>query len=199
MAQPITNLLINGLNPVSVGGTGTAVKYFPTVPGASIGVASTKNGYLYIPGNGEANGQILDVRASGNFTIGVPGGGVASPAVTVALYSATFLNGNPGSTVTINATPVLTATFAAASDVLPPYGFSLDARIICESGSGLARLVWGHTEIDGSAVVTAGGLISGLTGINMSQSVPFALLVGVTFSVSDAQASANLYQFDLEQ
>jgi hypothetical protein len=199
MGQPITNLQVNGLNPAVVGGTGTTVKYFPFVPGASINVASTKNGYVFIPGNGEANGQVLNVRVGGNFTIGTPGSGVASPAVTVGLYSATFLNGNPGSTATINSTAILSQQWAGSSDVLPPYGFSLDAQISCESGSGLARMSWGHTEIDGTAVVVAGGLISGLTGINMSNPVPFALLVGVTFSVSDAQASANLYQFDLEQ
>jgi hypothetical protein len=35
------------------------------------------------------------------------------------------------------------------------------------------------------------------TGINMNSPVPFALVVGVTFSVSDTAALANLYQLDL--
>jgi hypothetical protein len=197
MAMVQTNLLVNGISPVTVGGTGTAIKYFPIAPGASIGVSSTKSGYLYIPGNASANGQRMSIRGSGSFTIGTPGAGVASPAVTVGLYSATFLNGNPGSTATVNATAVLSQQFAAASDVLPPYGFSFLCDIVCESGSGLARIVSGSNEIDGTAGTVTVGLISGLTSINMSSPVPFALLCGVTFSVSDAQASASLFQFDL--
>jgi hypothetical protein len=53
--------------------------------------------------------------------------------------------------------------------------------------------------IDGTAGSTSGsvGLVTGLTGINFSNPVPYGLVVGVTFSVSDASAAANMYQFSV--
>jgi hypothetical protein len=209
MAQPITNLLINGANPVTVGGTGTAIKYFPAVPGASIGVASLKNGILFVPGNGEGNSQRMAVRACGNFTIGTPGVGVASPAVTVALYPVTFpnsaavANSNPSaqaltSTAVIGSTPIVTQTFAAASDAGGYYPWALTVDLQGDTLSGLVQQVAGNIVIDGTAGTFTPGLVTGLTGINFSNPVPYGLVVGVTFSVSDAQALSNMYQFDLQ-
>jgi hypothetical protein len=209
MAQPITNLLINGLNPVTVGGTGTAIKYFPYLPGASIGVASTKSGFLMIPGNAEANAQRMEVRAVGNFSIG-NNAPAASPAVTLALYPVTFPDQiasiansnanqqNTASTAVIGATAIVSQTFAAASDkVGTAQPWSLSAVLAGDSLSGLVQLVGGDIVMDGTAGTVTAGLVSGLSGINFSNVVPFALVIGVTFSVSDAAASANMYQFQL--
>jgi len=209
MAQPITNLLINGANPVSVGGTGTAIKYFPAVPGASIGVASPKNGILFIPGNGEANSQRMSVRSAGNFTIGTPGVGVASPAVTIALYPVTFpnqsaavANSNPSSgltsTAVIGSTAIISQTFAAASDIAGYYPWTFSVELQGDTLSGLVQGVTGNISIDGIAGTYTPALVTGLTLINFSNPAPFGLVVGVTFSVSDPQALANMYQFDLQ-
>ena len=196
MAEVIANLLLNGLNPVTVGGTGTAIKYFPNVPGASIGVASTKNGYLYCPGVGKANAQRLTVRASGNFTIGTPGGGVASPAVTVGLYPVTFSGNTPAGTPTIGSA-IVSQIFAAASDLIGYYPFALNADVQGDNTSGIVQSLAGNIVIDGTAGSFSTAAI--LSSVNMLAPVPFAFVVGVTFSVSDSLASANLYQFDLQQ
>lgn len=196
MAEVIANLLLNGLNPVTVGGTGTAIKYFPNVPGASIGVASTKNGYLYCPGVGKANAQRLTVRASGNFTIGTPGGGVASPAVTVGLYPVTFSGNTPAGTPTIGSA-IVSQILAAANDSFGYYPFALDVDLQGDNLSGIVQSLAGNIVIDGTAGSFSTAAI--LSSVNMLAPVPFAFVVGVTFSVSDSLASANLYQFDLQQ
>jgi hypothetical protein len=197
MAEVIANLLLNGLNPVTVGGTGTAIKYFPNVPGASIGVASTKNGYLYCPGVGKANAQRLSVRASGNFTIGNLGGGSnASPAVTVGLYPVTFSGNTPAGTPTIGSA-VISQIFAAASDLIGYYPFALSADVQGDNTSGIVQSLAGNIVIDGTPGSFSTTAI--LSSVNMLAPVPFAFVVGVTFSVSDSLASANLYQFDLQQ
>lgn len=194
MAEVIANLLLNGLNPVTVGGTGTAIKYFPNVPGASIGVASTKNGYLYCPGVGKANAQRLSVRASGNFTAG--NGSNTSPAITVGLYPVTFAGNVPSGTPTIGSA-VISQIFAAASDLIGYYPFSLSADVQGDNTSGIVQSLSGNIAIDGSAGSFSNAAI--LSSVNMLAPVPFAFVVGVTFSVSDSLASANLYQFDLQQ
>lgn len=205
MAEVKTNLLINGVNPVTVGGAGTSIKFFPMAPGASIGVASVKNGFLFVPGNGEANAQKLSIRASGNLTIGTPSG--ASPAVTIALYPVTFTNGNPAdsnpsaigltSTASIKATAIVSQTFAAASDLAGFYPWQLSVDLVGDSLSGLVQQVRGDIDIDGVAGTFTAGLVTGLSSINFSNPAPFGLVVGVTFSVSDNNAAANMYQFDL--
>jgi hypothetical protein len=205
--MPITNLLINGANPVNVGGTGTTLKIFPYVPGASIGVASTKNGYLYVPGNGEANAQRMSVRANGNFTIG---GDTSSPNFTLGLYAATFV----GNVATLVATPIFSQTFTGSGEggaTGTYYPWSLTADIVGDGlvaqqgqasqanfiGSGLVQLVSGSSCIDGTFASATAGLVTGLTSINFNAAIPFGLAVGVTFSQSGSGNSANMYQFDL--
>jgi len=210
MAQPVTNLLINGINPVSVGGTGTTLKIFPFVPGASISVPSVKNGYLYIPGNAESNNQRLSVRANGNFQIG---GDTSSPAFTLGLYAATFV----GTVGTLISTPIYSQTFAGSGEGGTPgvnyYPWSLAADLCGDGlvaqqgqasqpqffGSGLVQLLSASSVIDGTGATGTAGLVSGLTGINMNAAIPFGLAIGVTFSVSGSGNVANMYQFDISQ
>jgi len=212
MAQPVTNLLINGLNPVTVGGTGTAVKIFPYVPGASIGVASTRAGVLFIPGNGEANAQRLSVRAGGNITFG---GDLTSPAVTIGLYpvtfSATVVSGL--SCTVVGATPIFSNTFAASADVssIIPWALTADLEgdgLLAQQGqasqpqfggSGLVQLLSGAIVMDGTNASATPALVSSLSGVNMNAAIPYGLAVGITFSISGAGNSASMYQFDLQQ
>src|ERR1700677_35486 len=204
MAQGIKNFLINGAGPGTGGGKGTLPKYFPAQPGSGIGVTSTKNGFLFVPDNNEANGQRLTVAASGNFTIG--SGATTSPAVTVGLYPVTFanataqINSNPSalgltSTATIGATPIISATFAAASDLTGYYPWALTCDLEGDSTSGLVQVLSGSIVIDGTGTSATIGLVSGLTGINFASVAPYGVVVGVTFSVSDPGALANMYQF----
>lgn len=204
--QAIRNLLTNGLNPVTVGGTGTTIKLFPQLPGASIGVASTKNGYLYAPDNMEANGQRLFVHASGNFTIGNIASGSSSPNVTVALYGVTFAGNLPSGAVTVGgqtvapytgATAIISQTFNGSSDLVAAgYPWSFELSLEGDNTSGILQAYNGAIAIDGVAGTFSAS--AALSSINFNSPVPFALVVGVTFSVSDANASANMYEFQME-
>lgn len=195
--QAITNLLINGVSPVTVGGTGITVKYFPKAPGASIGVASSSNGYLYAPDSLKLNGQQFQVKAAGNFTVG--SGAASSPIVTVALYPVTFAGNVPSGTATISATPVVSQSLAAASDLVGYYPWAIRADLMGDNNSGILQLITGNAAIDGINTnnnPTASATV--LSGVNFNSPVPFAFVVGVTFSVSDPGALANMYQFYME-
>jgi len=206
MADVKRNLLINGANSISVGGSGTAIKYFPFVPGSSIGVSSLKNGYVWIPGNNESNGQRLGVRASGYFQIGGP---IPSPVVTLALYPVTLSTAFPNmgqpqnalaSSATVGSTAIVSGSTTGSSGEQAfgtNYPWALDAQIVADGSSGLAQLLSGQVILDGNNTPASAGLISGLSGLVMSNPVPFGLVVGVTFSVSNTANSASMLQFDL--
>lgn len=176
---------------------------FPQLPGASIGVASTKNGYLYCPDNNEANNQRLFVHASGNLTIGAVS--TTSPAVTVALYPVTFAGNVPAGAPTVGgqtvapytgATAIISQTLAAAGDTGVSYPWSLEVVLTGDNTGGLLQAYNGAIAINGVAGSFSASVP--LSSINMAAPVPFALVVGVTFSVSDANASASMYQFYME-
>jgi hypothetical protein len=193
-----TSLPINGNNPVSVSGSGIGIKYFGNAAStSSSGVPSSllpqNNGYIAPPGNNAANGQILSVRAGGDFTIG--SGFTSSPNVTIGLYPATFTGNTPTGTPTVGATPFISGTFVGSANLGGVYPWSLRCDIMASNESGLAQSVSGYVAMDG----TAGSFSSAvaLTGVNMNTLLPFALVVGVTFSVSDANAEANMFQFAL--
>ena len=212
MAQVVTNLLINGLNPATLGGTGTAIKYFPNQPGVSIGQASTKSpqgaGVLFAPGNGEANGQRMSIRASGNITIS---GDTSSPNITLGLYPVSYA----GTVGTIGATAILSQVLTASGTTEPfaVLPWCLSADIVADGlvaqqvqagpqfgngGSGIAMLVAGFSQIDVTASGQQSGVvISGLSNLNMNAAIPFGLVVGITFSQSSSANAANMYQFDL--
>jgi hypothetical protein len=198
MSSVISSLRVTGAQPVSVSGTGNSVKYFPApsniVP-PSISATSGQNGYLLCPGSGSAyvvNGQRLFVDAGGDAGWTVTSN-FTSPFVTVGLYIAL-----PNSLGIIPANPTInllgSTTISGNSEVVVPYPFSLSASLQGSTASGLLQ---GTTtiQIDNGAATTS--VINLQSGINFSSSVPFALLVGVTFSVSWAANQANLYQFTL--
>lgn len=188
MSDVISNLLINGLNPVTVGGTGTTLKLFPGAPGASIGVASTKTGYIYIPGNNELNCQRLAVRAGGNFIL--PGDAI-SPTVTLGVYIST----NPFATSPTN-TALFTSVIAAAGLGVTSDPWYLTMDFMADNTGGILQ---GSYAVQANDVAVATGTITSQSGIVMSAVTPFALAVGVTFSQSLAGNSASMYQFDLNK
>lgn len=202
MASVLTNLLINGAGGITVGGTGIGTKYFPTVPGASIGVASTNNGYLLVPANNVVNGQRMAVRATGNFAVGDITG--ACPTVTIGLYPVTFTGGL--STASIGATAIISQVSTLQANINALYPWALNADLSGDTGSGLVQALSGSIVCDGVAGSFSAALVTGLTKINFApgstlpasgQVAPFGLVVGVTFSISEAGNTANMYQFDL--
>jgi hypothetical protein len=176
------------------------------VPGSSINVASTRNGYLFIPGNGMANAQRMSVRAGGTFAIGNDAP-TASPAVTIAAYPVTWPAGNPSASnpsssladnAVIGTTAIVSQQLATSNIKLAtglPWALLFDLE--GDSSSGLVQLLSGNIIMDGTAGTVTAGLVSGLSAINFSLPVPFGIVFGVTFSVSDPLATASLYQADL--
>lgn len=195
--QPVNNLLISGLSPVTVGGASTSVLYFPAVPGASIGVASANNGLLAVPGSGRANGQQLTVRATGNATL--PGADASSPAFTVGLYAVinpAIVSNAMNLPASSSVVTLGTTQHAAAGLGIQPFPWRLTADISADTLSGILQGTF-STQIDGT--YTASAAISSQSGINMSNTIPFALLIGVTFSQTGTGNTASMYEFVLEQ
>lgn len=194
--QPVANLLINGANPVTVGGSSTSVQYFPALPGASIGVTSANYGWIAVPGSNRANGQVLSVRAVGNAI--APNDGT-SPTFTVGLYATlnpTILSNSMNLPSSPSIVTLATQTHAAAGLGIVAFPWQFTATLNADNTSGLLQTV-SSALIDG----TLEGPTAGTTqsGVNMAASIPFALVIGVTFSQSSSANSASMYQFILEQ
>jgi len=180
--------------PIGFTGNPTGILYFPggsTSSGIPAGLNSSSNGYIS-PGS-KANGQVITTKAAGDFTIGTLGG--TSPAVTVGLYLATFAGNSAGGVVTINAYPIISGTFAGTGDLEGYYPWGLSVDLMGTTNSGLVQAMSGYIVIDGVAGSFNPSVVT--SQINMSSSIPFALVVGVTFSVADTAAQANMYEFRL--
>jgi len=192
----IAGFQANGSQGITVGGTGTAVKYFPYVPGPSIGVARTTPssassiGQLKVPGNNRLNGQQFEVNVVGAVTTG---SGIACPNVTFALYAQTNIQVDGHNPLyTLIAT---TGAVAAGSQFVEQV--SLKAELNGSSASGMVQGI--QTALyDGVLRGSSPKAIENLlSNINFAADVPFGLVVGVTFSVSSADNSATIYQFSL--
>jgi len=198
----IADFQVNGLNPSTVGGTGSTAKYFPRVLGTggpSGGFSANPSsasaaGQLVVPAFGEAQGQQIRIKASGDvlpftggttFTIDIQAntGTVASPTYTtimstgaITLASATavnwFLEGIVSGTNNVGATP-----------------------------GQLNGFFWGNQN---ATAIAQAELSNPLTGLDFVKGQPlptpgvvFGLVARVTFATSLAQNFARLYQFQV--
>jgi hypothetical protein len=67
-----------------------------------------------------------------------------------------------------------------------------------DNQSGLVQLVSGFISSNNGSFGTVNpGLVSALSNINFSAPIPFGLVIGIQFSVSDASASGSLWTFNL--
>ena len=191
--QTVANLLINGANPVTVGGLGITAKYFPFEPGPSIGVASSKVGYIYAPGGNAANNQLLHVIALGNVA---PDPTIACPTFRVEVVATT----NPAAT-----TPTYVSIFDSSADALGEVSgdatltqpWSMDGWLQVDGTGGVMQGRFTYTQ--GGEVDAVSALSNVLINVNMSTFPPFALAVRVTFGTTAAANTASMYQFALEQ
>ena len=189
----INDFLVNGLNPSTVGGSGTTVKYFPRLLGSSIGVesgapsASSAAGQLVVNGNNALNGQWFNVLVGVGIT-----GGAADSSVTakVSLYANTAALGAAPSYTEIATTGLFTQPLE-----LTEYEVGLKVSLFGTTGSGIVRGI--QSGVYGANNLAAAALTNNLSGINFGSQAPFGLVVGVTFSSSDASNSAKLYQFQI--
>ena len=201
MSQTLTQYSINGANPSTVGGTGAAIKYFPNLPGPSIGVsnltpsATSAAGQLLVPGSNRLNGQPFHIFAAGNFEVGAGGG---SSTVTITL------NANTGTVSTPVYTKIAGST-AYATEALDGvfYPFCLDVLVQGDSQSALIQgnqtvYIDNTQNVAGSTVLTSSlaGLLPA-TGA-FANEPPFGLVLGITFGTSESGNSANLFRFSIE-
>lgn len=194
--QTVGNLLVNGAAGVTVGGSSTSVQYFPAVPGASIGVASPNYGFIPVPGSNRANGQNLVVRAVGNAA--APSDGT-SPTFTLGLYAVinpTILSNAMNLPSSPSIVTLFTSTRAAAGLGITPFPWRFEVSMNADNASGILQGAY-STQVDGTVVTST--TITSQTGINMNAPIPFALLVGVTFSQASSGNTATMNQFILEQ
>ena len=191
MAETIVNLLVNGASPVVVGGTGTTAKFYPNVPGASIGVASTAVGYLKVPGANKVNGQQLTCLATGSYTLDPTD--ASSPTVPIELVGTKNPTAaSPTYVILASTTATATSGVGAASE-----SFSFQVTLFGDNASGQVN---GNQRVilNGSLVnSTPKVLTNNLTGVDYSSDVPYALALRITFSVTGAANSSSLYQFEL--
>lgn len=188
------NFQVNGANPSTVGGTGTAAKYF-TAPSRNFtsGVSTTPSsssavGQLSVPGNGELNGQTFFVTASGDFEVGSGG---ACPSVTIDIQA------NTGTLTSPTYTTIITSGAITAQNLTGTlYSWFLEGQMSGTTASGiLSGIQYGSIDNTARAQIA---LTSALSGLNFGSSSPvFGLVARVTFSVSEAGNLANLYQFNL--
>lgn len=198
----VLDFSVNGVFPSKVGGTGTAVKYFPRPLGPSIGVApltpsaTSAVGALFIPGGNVYNAQQINVLATGTFgnDTGDPSG-----TVLIKLYAVT------GSLTA----PTYTALAATATMTPSALGivnnWAIDAILYGDGASGIlggSFSAYQNGQLSGSAnqnsLATISGLDFNLGNSKLGQGAVLGLVVGVTFGTSDASNTASLYEFTIE-
>jgi hypothetical protein len=201
--QTVSNLLLNGNTPVTVGGTGTTAKFFPPAPGPSIGVNSTKVGYIFPQTNNASNNQKLHVIACGNLT---PDPTIACPTFRVELVATKdYLIASPVYSSIADSTAEAPGEISGDATATQPW--SIDSWLQVDGTSGVMQgysFIQVGGELDVVPASGAGLSNTFLTSGNMLNgpepgSAPFALAVRVTFGSSAAGNSASMYQFALEQ
>lgn len=191
--QTIANYAVNGSNPSSVGGTGigTAIAYFPNLPGASIGIAATTpsatnaKGQLSMPGGNRLNGQIFNVFASGNATPNAN-----SNTLTITLQAQTGAVLTSPSYSTIGASGATALTTAALY-----YPWSLSAQLVWDSQSGILK---GQFASVVNATFVTWAATTTVTGLTSAGEPPFGLVIAATFGTSGALNKANLFNFQVQ-
>ena len=153
---------------------------------------------LVVPAQNELNGQEFRVVAVGNYLMGASAG---SETVTVALYAVT------GSL----ASPVYTAIASTGAVTPTPnvdgiqHSWRLSAKV---SGDTLSGILGGSYEAFDNGVlqnstpkqtVAVSGLDFNVGNVNLGIGAVLGLVVGVTFSVSNASNAAKMYEFQIQK
>lgn len=194
MSQVNIGYAINGAFPTTVGGTGTTVKYWPNVPGPSIGVSNTtpsstsSNGQLNVPGANKLNGQLFEVAIVGAVSIDPS---ISCPSVEVALYANTAANG---------ATPSYTKIATTGAVTPGNTDFEAFRLSLAVSGDTLSGILQGSQTayFNGSLQnSTPKALTANLSGLNFATDPVFGLVAGITFGTSGAKNLGTLWQFSL--
>jgi hypothetical protein len=207
--QVVQDFGVNGAFPAQVGGTGTTVKYFGRNQAYNAGATWTSPltpsstsaaGLMVVPPDNKLNAQLLDVVASGSF---FPSSAItSSETVNVAVYAVTGTIASPTYTSLGDI-----ATYSPGVDGIW-YNFSIELSLFGSNDSGIVGGVY-NSFVNNTQQRNNVVLANSLTGIVFGQSTsspnqtpgalggPFGLVVGVTFSQSDAANKARLYEFSI--
>ena len=210
--QVIQDFGVNGAFPSTVGGTGTAIKYFGRNAAFAAGATWTSPatpsstsaaGALIVPGDLKLNGQLMDISVAGSFK---PSSAItSSETVSIVLQAVTGTLAAP-----VYTTIASSGAFAPGVDGIF-YNFSFDVELQGNNDSGIVGGFYTMTVNNGSSGnptknnvaldnSLTGIVFGNLTNANAQPSSlggPFGLVVGVTFSQSDAANSAKLYEFSI--
>jgi hypothetical protein len=192
MGQVNTGYTITGAFGTTVGGSGITRKYFPNVPGPSIGVSNTTpssssaQGQLNVPGANKLNGQWFDINIAGAVSVAP---GISCPTVTIDLQANTGTIASPTYTTIATTGAVTAGNFDNES-------FAMKVSLVGDSLSGILTGSY-LAMFNGVIVNSTQKVITNLSGLNFAVDPVFGLVVGVTFSVTGAANSATLYQFSL--
>jgi hypothetical protein len=190
MSTVLNNYQISGAFPSTVGGVGSTAKYFPA-PSGQIGVtgstpsATSAAGQLLVPGNNRLNAQIFEVYAAGNFEVGSGG---ACPSVTIDIQANTGTVASPSYHTLATSGAITTQNL---DGVFYPWYFKLELEGDSASGLLQGRYVGAVNDV----LIASTIIGSTLSGLNFATEPVFGLVARVTFSVSEAGNSANMYQF----
>ena len=203
--------LINGSSPSTVGGLGTGILYFqppPTqnvwnsgAPGVNTSVTSNQiggtvsgtnaTGQLSIPGRAVLNGQRFGLQASGNVLFGAGEASTtciikieANTGVFPAAYTSPTYHDLLGSNVEFSNVPL--------DGVYLPWSVAMTFEGDTQSG-----ILQGSYSalVNGSLVAAAA--FTAISGVSFNQEPAFGLVCGVQFGVSNANNSANLFEFEI--
>lgn len=207
--QVIQDFGVNGAFPSTVGGTGTAIKYFGRNAAFAAGATWTSpatpsstnaSGLMVVPADLKLNGQLMEVVAAGAF---LPSAAItSSETVKVELYAVTGTITSPTYTLIAD----ISGGFAPGTDGIW-YNFSFDCEIQGNNDSGIVGGFY-TSSVNNTVERNNVALQNSLTGIvygNLTNANaaapalggPFGLVVGVTFSQSDAGNKAKLYEFSI--
>ncbi len=195
----IADFQVNGLNPSTVGGVGTAAKYFPRVLGSSIGnfsaapSAASAAGQLSVAAFGELQGNAFRVKLAGDVLPFTGGGNV-----TIELVA------NTG-TVAAPSYAAIASTGAVALASATAVNWFLEATVVGTNNSGATPgLLSGYFSGSlNNAVIALTAITNPPSGLDFVkgqaavQGNVLGLVARVTFSVSLAQNFARLYQFQI--
>jgi hypothetical protein len=182
----LADFQVNSLNPSKISGTGTGDFYFPRPNGSlfvapSTPSASSAAGQLAYPGENELNGQEAIIVAAGSAT--------TSQSSTVILT----LLANSGTVATPAYTTIATVTTAAIATT--SINWVLEAHVNINSVTKL---------LDGMYFSMANRTAAGPTAVpattnpvDPSVSLPFGIVMKVSFGTGATANSANLYQLQV--
>ncbi len=182
----LADFQVNSLNPAKISGTGTGDFYFPRPNGSLFTApttpsASSAAGQLAFPGELELAGQQAKIVAAGSMT--------TSQSSTVILT----LLANTGTVASPSYTTLATVTTGAIATASKSWFLEADV-VVDPDSKQLSGVYWGaanNTLVDLTAITAT------TNPVDPSISLPFGIVMKVSFGTGATANSAKLYQLQV--